>query len=191
MTRLFYFVFLAAAFFVQASPAVEISFSSCGPAQRWALQRDADGACKCIHRAYYALTHFQKEIPQYFGKGPNFGVFFENPEFYFQHLGKRYAQCTDGRVSLKCVGPCRSENERLAYVRVFLGHVSSTINVCDELFRTPSQQQIETVSHEYGRLEGIGDAPGMETDNIDVWDRIISRLCDDKAFADLKKMHGE
>jgi len=65
---------------------------------------------------------------------------------------------------------------------VLFGFVRRTIHVCDELFDKPQSTRIDTIVHELGRLEGIGDSPNFDTDNIYVWDAIVGRLCEDATY---------
>jgi len=151
------------------------------------LKEDTQVACRNIHRALYLIENRYARFPMYFGKGINFAVLYKHKEFYVKTLESRYRACTKTGVKLYRYGRCNTEQHTLAFVRVTLGFVHSTINLCDEFFDQSADKRRDTLVHEFGRLEDIGDATDRGRNNIYVWDAIVGRLADDRAFHELKK----
>lgn len=180
-------VFLSVA---AVATGADFTTSRCDARRAQTLRQDGTAACACIGRALYALGRYRAEIPKYFGTKLNFGVFLRNPDFYLKRLGNRNAACQRGKIPFQCVGVCGTEQGTQAYVKVTFGFVGKTIHVCDEFFGNDPASRREILDHEYGRLEGIGDAPGLEPNNIYVWDNIIRPLCSDQVLKDLEKLHG-
>jgi len=148
---------------------------------------DTQAACRNIHRALYLIeTRFDK-IREVFTVGINFKVLFANRAHYASLLARRYQACTRTGVSLYRYGRCGTERETLAFVRVTLGFVHSTINLCDEYFKAPVHERQSVMVHEFGRLENIGDSPNKDTNSIYVWDAIVGRLSDDLSYYALLK----
>jgi hypothetical protein len=175
----------AAAF---ADPVVDYSGSLCRDGGRDStLQSTANASCVCIDRALDLLANHRAAVEKEYANGINFKVFFASPDFYLTRLRNRQAQCDGGSIKFHCVGMCNQADGELAYVRVILGWVWPTVNVCDEFFQLGASQQVDTITHEMGRLENIGDSPNFDTDNIYVWDDIVGHLCDEATYQRLSK----
>lgn len=146
----------------------------------------AQGACLRMHRALYASTHLWPQIWKNVSstKSINMSVLYRNRAFYQKRWKKRLSACQSGRIKLRTAGTrgyCRSDNGTEAYVKVTFGFVHSTINLCDLYFRGGNKSsRIETMAHEFGRLEDIGDSPDFDTNNIYVWDAITRWLSQDR-----------
>jgi hypothetical protein len=72
-------------------------------------------------------------------------------------------------------------------VKVWFGYVGSTVHVCDEFFDAAHGVRVDTLVHEMGRLEDIGNSPHFDTDNIYVWDQIVGRLCEEQTYQAIVK----
>lgn len=156
------------------------------------LKKEAADACRVTHRALYAVENYFDEIRELIGsKGVNFPILYNNREFYRRRLANRFNQCTTGTIRLNLHGRCATEQGTLAFVKVTFGFVSSTINICDEYFTGQKAARVETLVHEYGRLENIGDSPNFDTNNIYVWDAIVGRLAEDRTFQDLSDLKAK
>jgi hypothetical protein len=161
--------------------------SSAPAAYRKDLAVDTQEACRTVHRALYLIENHMPQIKAYFKDGINFKVLFANETFYRKHLTARYQACTRTGVPFYRYGRCGTQQETLAFVRVTLGWVHSTINLCDEFFAASSWERQSVLVHEFGRLEDIGDDSNFSTNNIYVWDAITSKLADAKTFDALSK----
>jgi hypothetical protein len=154
-----------------------------------ALRTEALEACRVTHRALFAIENYYPEIQEYFGTmGANFPVLYKNREFYRSRLANRYKACTAGKVKIRLHGRCGTEQGTVAFVKVTLGFVHSTINICDEYFADSTDTRVGTLFHEYGRLEDIGDSPNFDTNNIYVWDRTAGRLGEADTFQKLAEL---
>ncbi len=149
---------------------------------------DAQVSCKNIHRALYLTESRYDKIRGMFAKGSNFKVLFANRAHYTKRLTSRYKACTQTGVSLYRYGRCNTEQQTLAFVRVTLGFVHSTINLCDEYFKAPAGERQSVMVHEFGRLENIGDSANIDPNNIYVWDAIVGRLSEDINYYALLKL---
>jgi hypothetical protein len=175
-------------FLLAAALLSSAAFGVCSSKQKADLNVDSTAACQRMRRALYVMQQFPDRIKEHFGtKGSNFPVYYKNPGFYKTRLKSRVAACTKGPISMKCVGHCTSANETVAYVLVTFGFVGSTIHFCDEYFTDAAQTRAETMAHEFGRLEDIGDSSNFDTDNIFVWDAIVRGLSDDTNYATLTR----
>lgn len=153
-----------------------ITGSACTAEQKRVLTKDAENACDRVRRALHAMQNYDAEIEASFKPGLNMGVYLANRAFYQKRLRNRLRVCNTGTLSLRCVGTCGTKQETDAYVKVTFGYVHQTINICDEFFKLPEGGRETTMAHEFGRLENIGDAEGLETNNIYVWDAILDGL---------------
>ncbi len=150
------------------------------------LRKEAGQACRFIHRSLFAVESYFPEIKELIGtKGVNFPVLFNNREFYRSRLAHRYLACASGKIKFNLHGRCGTEQETVAFVKVTLGFVGSTIHICDEYFADSTANRIATLVDEYGRLENIGDSPHFTTNNIYVWGSILGRLGDSITFNEL------
>jgi hypothetical protein len=157
-----------------------------------ALRTEAAQACRITHRALFALQNYFTEVRELIGaNGANFPVLYKNARFYEKHLTNRYQACTGGKIRLRLHGRCGTERETVAFVKVTLGFVHSTINICDEYFADTTETRVGTLVHEYGRLENIGDSTSFDTNNIYVWDAIVGRLGDARTFAELSELKAK
>lgn len=148
---------------------------------------DTQIACRNVHRALFLIESRYDKVQAMFEKGMNFKVLFANRAHYAKVLRNRYRACTKTGVPIYRYGLCGTDRETLAFVRVTLGFVHSTINLCDEYFSAPSRERQSVMVHEFGRLEDIGDSPNKDTNNIYVWDSIVGRLSDDLSYHELAK----
>ncbi len=155
----------------------------------WAedVRMDTQIACRNVHRALYLIENRYPRIQKEFEKGINFKVLFKNRAHYTKLLQRRYHACTKGGVSLYRYGRCNTPQQTLAFVRVTLGFVHSTINLCDEYFKAAATERTWVLVHEFGRLENIGDSPDFDTDAINVWEAIVGRLSEDRNYYALLK----
>jgi hypothetical protein len=125
------------------------------------------------------MLNYDAEITETAKKGINLPIYAANKRFYQTRLASRIHACDHGKISYKCVGACATDRETTMYVLVNLfGRVGTTIHVCDEFFSSAPGYAKPTVAHEFGRLEGIGDSPEFDTDNIYVWDAILNLVGD-------------
>ncbi len=155
---------------------------ACSAARSQILAQDSDGACTRMRRSLHLMEKYPHEILKHFKTGMNFAVYFKNEKFYKDRIRRRLNACNTGKIDLKCVGRCGTDQETLAYVLVTFGFVHSTINICDEYFEDHDSTRVGTLSHEYGRLESIGDSPNLDTNNIYVWDAITRALSNDYTY---------
>lgn len=157
-----------------------------------ALKQEAIQACRLTHRALFAIESYYPEIQEMMGSmGANFPVLYKNRDFYRKHLANRYQACTAGKILFRMHGRCATERDTVAFVKVTLGFVHSTINICDEYFTDSADARAGTLLHEYGRLENIADSTKFDTNNIYVWDAITGRLGDTRTFTDLSDMKSK
>ncbi len=143
------------------------------------LLSDTYYACRTIHRALYAIENYYEKIVGFYPNGVNFSVLFSNYNFYHKRLTSRFNICINGNIYLKLAGSggfCNSENGTDAYVKITLGFIHNTINICDLYFTADDSRRISVLTHEFGRLEGIGDSQNFDTNNIYVWDNILYGL---------------
>lgn len=151
------------------------------------LVTDTQEACRAIHRSLYLIENRMARIKAEYKFGANFPVLYKHEAFYRKALTRRYEACRKTGVTFYKVGRCGTQQETLAFVRVTLGFVHSTVNLCDEYFSAPVQQRRDVLVHEFGRLENIGDDEKYTTNNIFVWDAITGRLSDNQVFENLVK----
>lgn len=165
-----------------AAPAVQ--FTSCDGSQETTLRATTDASCVCVNRALNAIQNHLDAVKREFkpNLSINFNVLYKNPAFYLRRLGNRAKVCNGGKVKYQCVGLCNTPQMTLAYVKVYFGIPASTVNVCNEFFPIGDERRQETITHEMGRLENIGDSPNFDTDNIYVWDAIVQRLCEESTY---------
>jgi hypothetical protein len=158
------------------------AFGLCGAKQKKVLNADTAAACQKVRRALYVMEKFPERIEPYFGRsGANFSVYLKNPGFYKARLRRRVKACDQGPIPLSCAGSwgrCATDRETVAYVLITFGVVHDTINVCNTYFSDPDWERANTLTHEFGRLENIGDSQNFDTNNIYVWDRIVDGLSD-------------
>lgn len=170
------------------SGAMKMTNEKAAPANwRRDLAADTQEACRTIHRSLYLVENKMAKLKLAYVHGYNFAVLFKNPEFYHKALARRYAACTKGGVPFYKYGRCGTQQETLAFVKVTLGFVHSTINLCDEYFARNSGARRDVAVHEFGRLENIGDDPNATTNNIYIWDAITSAMGEAKNFAEMAK----
>lgn len=159
---------------------VDIDDRSGGGEERHAgLREDVQAACGAVHRALYVLENHAEAAIDRMGRLGAVSRHLQearNREFYVQRLRGRYAACAGGTVPLRLVGRCGTEQGTLAYVRTPFGVPLRTIHVCDEYFDQGAQARRRTLVHEFGRLEGIGDAESPSNDSIYTWDRVVDEL---------------
>jgi len=158
-----------------------------------ALRDEATQACRILHRVLFAVENYYAEIQEMVPEkgGLNFPVLYRNKELYRRKLSNRYGACTNGTIKLNLHGRCGTERETVAFVNTWFGIPGTTINICDEFFDQSEDQRISTLTHEYGRLENIGDSPKLDTNNIYVWDAIVGRLGDANTFQQLSDMKSK
>ena len=158
--------------------SIKVSQSHLNPTTVRQTQHEARKACLRLHRALYLIEYHWDGIREYIGNGINSSVLYRNRSFYRKHLAKRVDQCLKGSLSFKYerTGSRCRPGDTEAYVLVTLGWVHGTIHLCPLFFSGTETQRIRTLSHEYGRLEGVGDSTDFDTNNIYVWDAIISFL---------------
>lgn len=143
------------------------------------LREDVQAACGSVHRALYVLENHAEAAIDRMGRLGVTSRHLQNADnraFYVQRLRGRYAACTGGTVSLRLVGRCGTEQGTLAYVRTPFGVPLRTIHICDEYFDQGAAERRRTMAHEFGRLEGIGDADSPSNNSIYTWDRVVDEL---------------
>lgn len=170
-------------------PAVMRMTNESAAAINWRrdLATDTQEACRTIHRSLYLVENRLDRLKAEFKNGMNFTVLFKNEAFYRKALTRRYRACLKTGVPFYKYGRCGTQQETVAFVKVTLGWVHSTVNLCDEYFATSVDQRRGTLVHEFGRLENIGDDTNYTTNNIFVWDAITSRMGDRHLFETLAK----
>ncbi len=164
------------------------STSACDAHKKQVLTKDVTAACDRVRRALHIARTYDKELEVMYQKGTNMRVYLKNKVFYQKRLANRLKACDKGTVALRCVGTCGTSRETVAYVNTTLGYVHQTINVCNEFFSGLEDIRERDIAHEFGRLEGIGDADDMVTDNIFVWDAVLTQLSSPLTLLTIKEM---
>ncbi len=170
--------------FVLGAVLGSAAFGACTAQQKRTVEADVRQACAVVKRSLYVLENYEGYLRKNFVYSLAFKTYFGNQSFYKTLLKKRIKACEQGKISYQCVadnsGNCDSENETDAYVlhyKPLIGWYTvpgNVIHYCDRYFASNSMRRLDDTVHEFGRLEGIGDAE-TGTDDIYMWDGIVNR----------------